>query len=67
MMPGQAYRGKLDETHIKRMLGIAARPPVENAKRITSADGGMGVMGILRHLNSNTDTVSGPANSLYPF
>ena len=42
-------------------------PPVENEKRITSADGGMGVTGNVRNPNSNTDTVPGPVNSLYPF
>ena len=47
VMPGQPYRGPLNETQLARIITIAARPPAENASRITAADGGLGMFGVL--------------------
>ena len=46
-MPGQPYRGSLNETQLARMITIAARPPAENASRIMAEDGGLGMFGVL--------------------
>ena len=43
-MPGQPYRGKLDERQTTNILNVAARPPAENARRI--AGDGQQVVGI---------------------
>ena len=47
VMPGQAYRGQLNEVQLARMITIAARPPAENASRIVAEDGGLGLIGVL--------------------
>ncbi len=46
-MPGQPYRGQLNDVQLARMITIAARPPAENASRIMSEDGGLGLIGVL--------------------
>ena len=43
-MPGQPYRGKLNERQTTNILNVAARPPAENARRI--AGDGQQVVGI---------------------
>lgn len=47
IMPGQPYRGQLNEAQLARMIIIAARPPAENASRIMAEDGGLGLIGVL--------------------
>ena len=37
LVPGQIYGKKLDFSETKMMVGFAARPPAENARRITEA------------------------------
>lgn len=44
VMPGQVYRGKLNENQTSKMLNIAARGPAENARRLVGA--GAKVIGI---------------------
>ena len=51
IMPGQAFRGKLNDLQTKNMLVIASRPPAENATRIMAVDGGLGVIGVLPKRN----------------
>ena len=63
MMPGQPYRGKLSKDQTANMLTIAARPPAENARRITAEDGGLGILGILPQTNATL--VSSPPLSSY--
>ncbi len=46
-MPGQPYRGQLNDAQLARMITIAARPPAENASRIMAEDGGLGLIGVL--------------------
>lgn len=46
-MPGQPYRGQLNDVQLVRMITIAARPPAENASRIMGEDGGLGMIGVL--------------------
>ena len=46
-MPGQPYRGQLNDVQLPRMITIAARPPAENASRIMAEDGGLGLIGVL--------------------
>lgn len=48
VMPGQTYGKKLNGNQTTRMLTVAARPPAENASRIVAADGGLGLIGVLR-------------------
>ena len=43
-MPGQPYRGKLNERQTTNILNVAARPPAENARRIVGD--GQQVVGI---------------------
>lgn len=47
VMPGQAYRGQLNEVQLARMITIAVRPPAENASRIVAEDGGLGLIRVL--------------------
>lgn len=47
-MPGQPYRGQLNDVQLARMIIIAARPPAENASRIMAEDGGLGLIGVLK-------------------
>ncbi|KAL8647804.1 MAG: hypothetical protein Q9210_005343, partial [Variospora velana] len=44
VMPGQPYRGKLNNTQTKIMLQMAARGPAENARRLVNA--GLKVIGV---------------------
>ncbi|KAL8830971.1 MAG: hypothetical protein Q9170_005495 [Blastenia crenularia] len=44
LLPGQAYKGKLNDGQTTNMLRIAARGPAENARRIVGA--GLRVVGI---------------------
>ena len=44
VMPGQPYRGKLDDRQTTNILNVAARPPAENARRIVGD--GQQVVGI---------------------
>ena len=46
-MPGQPYPLPLNDGQLARMITIAARPPAENAARITAEDGGLGLIGVL--------------------
>ena len=36
VMPGQAFRGALNENQTSQMIQVAARPPAENARRIAN-------------------------------
>ena len=44
VMPGQAFRGKLNEVQTTNMLTVAARSPAENARRIMAS--GRDVIGL---------------------
>lgn len=53
VLPGQPYRGQLNEVQLARMITIAARPPAENAARIMADDGGLGLIGVLPRTSDN--------------